>query len=206
MAAKARTEAAATSAAASAAAVNDDTFMLITTLQSVPPSFQDPSSSGESAGSRALANQHAGVEARKPVHDGVARDRRGSKLAMLLCSLARRKYPCRHGPGADEFAHGPMDPPDIEQVILLAFSKQDILLDLVQDAVEGVLRNRSQEVERRLGAGDMHPLDNAPFEYGTRQALPRHQGLGSLAVAGLEQRDQLLRLPRPHLLQRHIET
>src|SRR5215475_233396 len=206
MAEKARTEAAATSAAASAAAVNDETFILITSLQSAAPSVRDPLSSGESASSRALASQHAGVEARKPMHDGVARDRRISELAMLLRSLARGEYPRRHGPGADEFAHGPMDPSDIEQVILLAFGKQDVLLDVMQDAVERVLRNRSQEVERRLGAGDMHPLDNAPFEYGTRQALPRHEGLGSLAVAGLEQRDQLLRFPRPHLLQRHIET
>src|SRR5262245_56382381 len=140
------------------------------------------------------------------MHDGVARDRRVAKLAMLLCSLARREYPRRHGPGADEFAHGPMDPPDIEQMILLAFGKQDVLLDLVQDTLERVLRNRSQEVEGRLGAGDVHPLDDAPFEYGTRKALPRHEGLGSLAVAGLEQRDELLRLARPHLLERHIET
>src|SRR5262245_14245542 len=179
---------------------------LITSSQSAAPSVRDPSSSGESACSRALARQHAGVEARKPVHDGVARDRRVSELAMLLRSLARGKDPRRHRAGADEFAHGPMDPPDIDQVILLAFGKEDVLLDMMQDAVERVLRNRSQEVERRLGAGDMHPLDNAPFEYGTRQALPRHEGLGSLAVAGLEQRDQLLRLPRPHLLKRHIET
>ena len=55
---------------------------------------------------------------------------------MLLRSLAGREDSCRHGSGADEFAHGPMDPADIEQMILLAFSKQDILVDVVQDSVE----------------------------------------------------------------------
>src|SRR5215510_2509131 len=190
MAEKARTEAAATSAAASAAAVNDETFILITSLQSAAPSVRNPLSSGESASSRALASQHAGVEARKPMHDGVARDRRISELAMLLRSLARREYPRRHGPGADEFAHGPMDPADIEQMILLAFSQQDILFDVVQDPVERMLRNLSEEVERRLGARNVHALNDAPFEYGAWQALLGHHALGSLAVAGLEARDQ----------------
>src|SRR5262245_64046369 len=114
------------------------------------------------------------------MHDGVARDRRVAKLAMLPCSLARREYPRRHGPGADEFAHGPMDPPDIEQMILLAFGKQDVLLDLVQDTLERVLRNRSQEVEGRLGAGDVNSLDDAQFEYVSRKTLPRHAGICSI--------------------------
>ena len=68
---------------------------------------------------------------------------------MLLRSLARREYPRRHGPGADELAHRPMDPADIEQMILLAFSQEDILLDVVQDSVERLFRNRREEVEWR---------------------------------------------------------
>src|SRR5690348_11365414 len=140
------------------------------------------------------------------MYDCVPRDCRVPELAMLLRPLARREYPRRHGPGADEFAHGPMDPADIEQMILLAFSQQDILLDVVQDSVERMLRNLREEVERRLGAGNVHPLDNAPFKHGAWQALLGHDGLGALAVAGLKPRDQLLGLPRPHLLQRHVET
>ena len=55
---------------------------------------------------------------------------------MLLRSLARREYPRRHRPSAHELAHGPVDPAHIEQVILLAFSQQDILLYMVQNAVQ----------------------------------------------------------------------
>jgi hypothetical protein len=129
-------------------------------------------SSGDAGCFRALANRHARVEARKPSDDFVTRDRRVSELAMLLRSLARSEYARRHGSGADEFAHGPMDLAHIEQVILLAFSQQDILLHVMQYPVERVLCYRGEEVERRLGAGNVHSLDNAPFEYGARQALP----------------------------------
>src|SRR5690349_8717646 len=83
-----------------------------------------PSSGGDAGCLRGLANRHAGVEARKPMYDCVTRDRRVSKLAMLLRPFARGEYPCGHGPGTNEFAHGPMDPANIEQMILLAFSKQ----------------------------------------------------------------------------------
>ena len=58
-------------------------------------------------------------------------------------------------------------------MILLAFGKQDVLLDVVQDAVERLLRDRGEEVEWRLRAGDVHPLDDAPFEYRAWQALLR---------------------------------
>ena len=91
---------------------------------------------------------------------------------MLFRSLARREYPRRHRPSAHELAHGPVHPADMEQVVLLAFSKQDILLHVMQYPVERVLCYRGEEVERRLGAGNVHSLDNAPFEYGARQALP----------------------------------
>src|SRR5262245_12637382 len=101
-----------------------------------------PSSGGDAGCLRGLTNRHAGIEARKPMYDCVPRDRRVSELAMLLRSFARGEYPCRHGPGADEFAHGPVDPANIEQMILLAFGKQDILLDVVQDSVERVLGDR----------------------------------------------------------------
>src|SRR5215831_3784342 len=184
---KARTAAAATSAAASAAAVKEDRFILITICQGRGcRSFPDPLSSGDARRLRILSDRHAGVEARKPMHDCVTRDRRVSELAMLLRSLARREYPRRHRPGADEPAHGPMHPADVEQMILLAFGHQDVLLDVVQDAVERMLRNRRKEVERRLCAGNVHPLDHAPFKYGARQALPGHDSLGALAVTGLE--------------------
>src|SRR5215471_2481674 len=69
-----------------------------------------------------------------------------------------------------------------------------------------MLSNRCQEVEWGLGAGDMHPLDYAPFEYRARLALLGYHGLGSLAIAGFEPRDQLPGPAGPHLLERHIET
>ena len=73
--------------------------------------------------------------------DCVTRSRRIAELAMLLRSLARREDPRRNGPGAHEFTHGPVDPAGVEQVILLAFGKQDVLLNVVQDAVERMLRD-----------------------------------------------------------------
>src|SRR5215468_8179977 len=165
-----------------------------------------PSSGGDAGCRRALADRHAGIEAGKPMDDGVTRDRRVSELAMLLGSLASGEYPRRHGPGANELAHGLMHPADIEQVILLAFGQQDVLLDIVQDSIERVLGDCREEIERSLGSGDVHSLDNTPFEHRTRHALLGHKGLGRLAVAGLEQRDQLLSLAGPHLLERHIEA
>ena len=123
----------------------------------------------------------------------------------VLRSLARREDSCGHGTSTDELAHGPVDPAHIEEVILLAFGQQDVLLDVVQDAVQRGLLDRGEEVEGRLRAGDVHTLDDTPLEYGAWDALARDQRLGPLAIAGLKQRDQLLRLPGPHLLQRHIE-
>jgi hypothetical protein len=77
-----------------------------------------------------------GIEARQPgydfltCHDGIP------QLAMLLRSLACCEDPRRHGPGANEFAHGPVDPAHTEQVILLAFSKKDILFHVVQNTIQ----------------------------------------------------------------------
>src|SRR5580693_10465853 len=117
-------------------------------------SVQDPLSICDACDLRAFADRHAGVEACEPVNNRVTRDRRVAELAMLLRSLARREYPRRHRPGADELAHRPMNPADIEQMILLAFGQQNILLDIVENSVERMLRNLSEEVERRLGAGN----------------------------------------------------
>jgi hypothetical protein len=72
----------------------------------------------------------------------------------------------------------------LNKVILLAFRKQDVLLDVVQDAIERVLRDGGEKVERCLGAGDVHSLDNAPFEYRARQALPGDKGFSPVAVSG----------------------
>src|ERR1700747_2358586 len=69
-----------------------------------------------------------------------------------------------------------------------------------------MLGNRRQEVERRLGAGDVHPLDDASFEDGAGQALLGHNRLRFLTVAGLEQRDEFLRLARTHLFEGHVEA
>src|SRR5215510_16260300 len=106
------------------------------------------SSGGDAGCCRALADRHAGIEAGKPMDDGVTRDRRVSELAMLLGTLASCEYPRRHGPGANELAHGPMHPADIEQVILLTFGQQDVLLDIVQDSIERVLGDCREEIER----------------------------------------------------------
>ena len=125
---------------------------------------------------------------------------------MLLRALARREDSRGDGMRADKFVHRPVEPVDVEKVVLLAFRKQDVLLDIVQDAVERVLCDGGEKVERRRGAGNVHSLDNAPFEYGARQALPGDNGFSLLAVSSLEQRYELLRLARPHLLERHVET
>src|SRR5262245_28126236 len=139
-------------------------------------------SSGDAGRLDVFADWHARIEARQPVDDCVPRDRRVSELAMLLCSLAPGEDPRCHGTGAHELAHGPMHPADVEQMILFAFGEQDVLLDLVQDAIEGMLRNRREKVEWRFGSSDVHALHNAPFEYGARQALPGYNCLGALAV------------------------
>src|SRR5262245_58699610 len=119
MAEKARTEAAATSAPASATAVKDDRVILITVCKDIVGVSSDlwsmpqaggiaasKSSSRDAGCFDALADRHAGVEARKPMDDCVSSDGRVSELAMLLRSLPCREYPRRHGAGADELAHG----------------------------------------------------------------------------------------------------
>ena len=115
-----------------------------------------------------------------------------AELAMLLRPFPGGEDARRHGPGADEFAHRPVNPAYVEQVILLAFRQHDVLLQVVQNPVQGVLLDRNEEVPRRLRAGDVHPLGDAPFENGTWQALRGNERGGPLAVAGLEQRDELL--------------
>src|SRR5262245_16605015 len=123
------------------------------------------------------------------MNDRVTRDCRVPELAMLLRSLPRREYPRCHGAGADELSHGSMDPADVEQMILLAFGQQDILLDVVQDSVERMLGNRHEEVEWRLGASDVHALRDAPIEHRAWQTLLGDKSFGGLAVASLEHRD-----------------
>ena len=125
---------------------------------------------------------------------------------MLLRPLARGEDPRGDGTRAHELMHRAVDPVNVEKMVLLAFRKQDVLLDVVQDAVERVLSDGGEKIERRLGAGDVHSLCYAPVEYRTRRALQSHERLGPLAVAGLEQRDQFWRLAWRHLLQRHVKA
>jgi hypothetical protein len=134
------------------------------------------------------------------------RDRGVSKLTMLLGPLTRREDPRRHRLGADQLVHCSVDPSDIEQVILLAFSEKNVLFDVVENTIERVLGDRRQKIKGRFGPCDMHPLDDAPFEDEARLTLLGDEGLGALAVTGLEQRDQLLRLAWTRLLQRHVES
>ena len=80
-----------------------------------------------------------------------------------------------------------VNPVNVEKVVLLPFRQQDILLDVVQNAVERVLRDGREKIERRPGTGNMHPLRYAPVEHRVRRALVGHECLSSLAVACPEQ-------------------
>jgi len=55
---------------------------------------------------------------------------------MLLPSLARGEDARCHGARANQLAHRPVKPFQIEEVILLAFGQQNVLPDMMQDAVE----------------------------------------------------------------------
>jgi hypothetical protein len=59
------------------------------------------------------------------------------------------------------------------------------MLHMVQCPVERVLRNRGEEIEWRFRAGDVHPLRDAPIEYGARQAFFGDQLVGALPVPRL---------------------
>ena len=54
---------------------------------------------------------------------------------MLLGSLARREDARGDGVGADQLTHRSIEPFDVEKVVLFAFSQQNILPDVVKDAV-----------------------------------------------------------------------
>src|SRR5262249_2999048 len=125
---------------------------------------------------------------------------------MLLGTLARGEDPRGDRMRADELAHRSVNPVNVKKVVLLPFRQQDVLLDVVQNAVQRVLRDRRQKIEGYAGTGDVHSLRYAPVEHGVRRALLCQEGLSSVGVAGLEQRYQLLRLARRHLLQRHMEA
>jgi hypothetical protein len=86
-----------------------------------------------------------GVKAGKPANDFFARKRRISDLAMLLRALARGEDARGDRTGADELAHRSVEPVDVEKVVLLAFRKQDILLDIVQDGIESSNKLRHRE-------------------------------------------------------------
>src|SRR6266536_2371357 len=150
--------------------------------------------------------RHVGIEPRQPPQDLLARKRGVAQLSMLLGTLARGEDPRGYGLGADELAHRPVEPVNVKKMVLLTFRQQDVLLDVVKDAVKRVLRDGGKKIERRPGTRDVHPLRYAPVEHGARRALLCHECLSPLAVAGLEQRYQLLRLAGRHLFQRHIEA
>src|SRR5215471_15053196 len=91
-------------------------------------------------------------------------------------------------------------------MVLLAFGEQNVLLHIVQNAFERVLRYRGEEIERRLGSRDVHSLRDTPVEHRARQTFFGYKRLGCFAIARLEKGDQLLRLPGSHLLECHVET
>src|SRR5580698_1798606 len=115
----AATAAAATSAAASAVAANDERFMSITIHfdeVDVSPDLRIGAlrASGHGASrnrrrARRLScrkcDAHFGIEAREPIDDFLACDRRVAELAMLLGAFACREDPRGDGTGADQLAH-----------------------------------------------------------------------------------------------------
>ena len=57
---------------------------------------------------------------------------------MLLCAFPGGEDPRRHRMRTYEFAHRAVDPIDIKEMILVTFGEQNILLDIVQDAIKVV--------------------------------------------------------------------
>src|SRR5262249_59405595 len=71
--------------------------------------------------------RHRRIEPGEPADDFFACQGRIADLAMLLRPFPRREYPRRDGTRTDELAHRPVEPLDVEQVILLAFRQQPVL-------------------------------------------------------------------------------
>src|SRR5262249_58243001 len=121
---------------------------------------------------------------------------------MLLGTLARGEDPRGDRMRADELAHRSVNPVNVKKVVLLPFRQQDVLLDVVQNAVQRVLRDRRQKIEGYAGTGDVHSLRYAPVEHGVRRALLCHEWLSSLAGSGLCEGYRLVRLAGRQVLRR----